>query len=149
MLATPEGASMPSVRLPASLLGRRRSRSEAEEARAARQSPILTAPIVAPPNTATQSLGHSGAWSPRTIMETPPEQLALQELSPPIPQIGPGIRRNSWRLLLYNPGCVLGPLFDVASSHGNIMRAMQHAGHLARCTARMSAALKIRTRDLD
>ena len=100
MLASPEGAPVPSVRLPASLLGRRRTRSEAEEARAARQHPILTAPVVAPPNTATQSLADSGASSPRTIAEPLPEQRASQELSPHMPQIGPGIRHISWRLLL-------------------------------------------------
>jgi hypothetical protein len=92
VLVRPEGVPMP-----ASVLGRRRGRSEGEEARAARQIPMLTAPIVAPPNTATQSLANSGASSPRTTVEPLPELRAPQELSPATPQVGPGIWHISWR----------------------------------------------------
>ncbi len=63
-LASRDSAPATSMRLPTSLLGRRRTRSEAEEARAARQRPQL-----APPNTAMQSLANSGSSSPRTTLE--------------------------------------------------------------------------------
>ena len=65
-LANPDSTVATSMRLPTSLLGRRRTRSEAEETRVAQQRPI-----VAPPNTAMQSLANSGASSPCPLGPSP------------------------------------------------------------------------------
>ena len=58
----PAAAAGPS----ASLLGRRRTRSEAEQGQGSSQQ---RSAVVAPPNTAAQSFANSGASSPRTLMD--------------------------------------------------------------------------------
>ena len=58
----PAAAAGPS----ASLLGRRRTRSEAEQGQGSSQQRLAA---VAPPNTAAQSYANSGASSPRALMD--------------------------------------------------------------------------------
>ena len=66
---------------PASLLGRRRTRSEAEHGQSGSQQ---RPEAVAPPTTAAQSFANSGASSPRTLMDP---------ASAPMLAFTPGMRR--------------------------------------------------------